>query len=66
MPSVNTKLVEITSVKEMMPWFRGNITQAAKHISVNRSTLRQWIEKDIRHVRVVTDEKGVIRGFELL
>ena len=40
---IKTKYKEISTVKDIMPFFRGNQSEAARHLKVNRASLRKYL-----------------------
>lgn len=62
--------IEVTTLHEAMPWFRGNQTAAAEHLAVNRGSLRNYLitgrAKDLL-LQVQRDPvTGVINGFTMI
>jgi len=52
---MQTKMIEVADLEQLMIKHRGNITQAAKEIGLNRGTLRRYINGDGSNVILVKD-----------
>lgn len=63
---IKSQFIEVATINEALPWFRGNQTAAAEHLGINRNTLRRYITESKGHVRVKRDQYAEIVGFELL
>jgi len=64
---LKTKKIEVVSYYEAMVFYRGNQTQAAEGLGVNRGTLsRRIAAKDDAVLQVLRDAKRNIIGFKRL
>lgn len=64
---LKTKKIEVISYYEAMVFYRGNQTQAAECLGVNRGTLRRRIDaKGEAVLQVLRDAKRNIIGFKRL
>lgn len=62
---IKTKFVECCTVNEAMVFYRGNQSQAAKDMSINRGTLRRWLDDGDKLVMVIRHADGAtISHFE--
>lgn len=62
---IKTEYKETTTVKEMMVFFRGNQSEAARHLGVNRCTLRKYLVQTT-YVFVLRDKIGEVIQFSLI
>ena len=64
---IKTEKIEVTTLHEAMIFFRGNQSQAAIKLAVNRGTLRKYLNNGGKHlVKVHRGELGEIASLELI
>lgn len=64
---LKTKWVEVISLHEMMVYYRGNISMAARDLGINRASLRKYLESDEeRLAKVIRNDDSSINKFELI
>ncbi|NAX44824.1 MULTISPECIES: hypothetical protein [unclassified Vibrio] len=64
---IKTEKIEVTTLHEAMIFFRGNQSQAAIKLAVNRGTLRKYLSNGGKQlVRVHRDEFSEIASLELI
>lgn len=63
--TIKTSYLEVTTLKEAMNFWKGNKSEAARELGINRGSLRTYLEDESKLVRVIRSDSYII-GFELI